>query len=87
MSRAGQKSLNFRDIFTRNFWIATSGFFSTPALLCCVMEMGVDRILFAVDWPFVDESKPGVDWMAGVPLSSEDKIKILSGNAKKLFKM
>ena len=87
LSRAGQKSLNFRDIFTRNFWIATSGFFSTPALLCCVMEMGVDRILFAVDWPFVDESKPGVDWMAGVPLSSEDKIKILSGNAKKLFKM
>ncbi|RXZ38526.1 amidohydrolase [Oxalobacteraceae bacterium CAVE-383] len=87
LSRAGQKSLNFRDIFTNNFWIATSGFFSTPALLCCVMEMGVDRILFAVDWPFVDESKPGVDWMAGVPLSSEDKIKILSGNAQKLFKM
>ena len=30
-----------------------SGFFSNPALLCCVMEMGVDHILFAIDWPFV----------------------------------
>src|SRR5262249_38934091 len=56
------------------------------ALLCCVMEMGIDRILFAVDWPFV-ANKPAVQWMQTVPLCDEDKIKILSGNAKRLFKM
>jgi hypothetical protein len=32
------------------FYITTSGNFSNPALLCCVMEMGIDRILFAVDF-------------------------------------
>jgi 2,3-dihydroxybenzoate decarboxylase len=85
---AGQgKSIAFRDIFTRNFWITTSGFFSTPSLLCCILEMGVDRILFAVDWPFVSDSKPGVEWMEKISLSAEDKVKILGGNAKRLLKL
>ncbi len=87
LKRPGQKPLEFREIFTRNFWLTTSGFFSDPALLCCVMEMGVDRILFAVDWPFVINNKPAVDWMSRVPLSNEDKAKILSGNAKRLLRM
>jgi 2,3-dihydroxybenzoate decarboxylase len=77
----------FRDIFTNNFWITTSGFFSTPALTCCAMEMGVDRILFAVDWPFVADSKPGVAWMDGVPLCAEDKAKILGGNAQRMLRL
>jgi predicted TIM-barrel fold metal-dependent hydrolase len=87
-NRPGQgKGVAFRDIFTSNFWITTSGFFSTPALLCCMMELGIDRILFAVDWPFVAASGPGVAWMDGAPLSAEDKVKILCGNAKKLLRM
>ena len=87
LARAGQKALQFREIFTRNFWVTTSGFFSTPALMCCVMELGVDRILFAVDWPFVADSKPGVDWMATVPMPAADRARILSGNAKALLRL
>ena len=51
-----------------------------------MMEMGIDRILFSVDWPYV-ENKPGPEWMEGVPLSQEDKIKVLNGNAKKLLRL
>jgi 2,3-dihydroxybenzoate decarboxylase len=80
------RTISFRDVFCRNFWITTSGNFSNPALMCCVQEMGVDRILFAVDWPFVANS-PGVEWMATVPLCDEDKAKILSGNARRLLRM
>jgi 2,3-dihydroxybenzoate decarboxylase len=86
LKRPGQKPMSFRDIFTRNFYVTTSGFFSDPALLCCVMEMGVDHILFAVDWPFV-MNPPGVDWMKDVPLSDGDKAKILCGNSQRLLKM
>jgi predicted TIM-barrel fold metal-dependent hydrolase len=86
LKRPGGKESNFRDVFTNNFHITTSGNFSNPALLCCVMEMGIDHILFAVDWPFV-MNKPGTQWMETVPLCDEDKAKILSGNAKRLLKM
>jgi 2,3-dihydroxybenzoate decarboxylase len=76
----------FRDTFCEHFYITTSGFFSDPALLCCMMEMGVDRILFSVDYPFVENS-PGTAWMERVSLSAEDKAKILNGNAKRLLRM
>jgi 2,3-dihydroxybenzoate decarboxylase len=86
LRRPGQKSMSFRDIFCNNFYVTTSGNFSNPALLCCVMEMGIDHILFAVDWPFVP-NPPATLWMEGVPLCDEDKAKILSGNAKRLLRM
>jgi predicted TIM-barrel fold metal-dependent hydrolase len=86
LSRPGQKSLSFREVFCGNFYITTSGNFSNPALLCCIMEMGVDRILFAVDWPFV-ENTAATQWMAAAPLCEEDKAKILGGNAKRLLHM
>jgi predicted TIM-barrel fold metal-dependent hydrolase len=86
LSRPGHKQMSFRDIFCNNFYVTTSGFFSNPAVLCCVMELGIDRILFAVDWPFV-MNPPAVRWMEAVPLCDEDKAKILSGNAKRLLRM
>jgi 2,3-dihydroxybenzoate decarboxylase len=82
----GARMLSFRDVFCNNFWITTSGNFSNPALLCCVQELGIDRILFSVDWPFVS-NPPGVEWMATVPLCDEDKAKMLSGNAQRLLRM
>jgi 2,3-dihydroxybenzoate decarboxylase len=87
LSRPGNAPNRFRDTFCNNFYVTTSGFFSDPALLCCLQEMGVDRILFAVDWPFVDSSRLGTQWMERVALSAEDKAKILSGNAARLLRM
>ena len=86
LARPGQKPVAFRDIFSAQFSITTSGFFSDPALLLCVQEMGIDRILFAVDYPF-EANAPGPAWLATVPLCGEDKAKIASGNAKRLLKM
>jgi predicted TIM-barrel fold metal-dependent hydrolase len=86
LSRPGNRSVSFREQFSQHFYITTSGNFSTPALLCSMMELGEDRILFSVDWPFVPNI-PGTKWMNELQLSAEDKIKILSGNAKRLLKM
>ena len=86
LSRPGNRPISFREQFSQHFYITTSGNFSTPALLCSMMELGVDRILFSVDWPFVP-NVPGTKWINDLQLSAEDKIKILSGNAKRLLKM
>jgi len=86
LARPGQKPVAFRDTFSKHFSITTSGFFSDPALLLCVQEMGIDRILFAVDYPF-EANAPGPAWLARVPLCDEDKAKIASGNAKRLLRM
>jgi predicted TIM-barrel fold metal-dependent hydrolase len=86
LARDGRGGKSFRDVFCEHFWITTSGFFSDPALLCCVMEMGIDRILFSVDYPFVD-NLPGAKWLETLPLCAADQEKLLSGNAKRLLKM
>ena len=85
-SREGNRPLKFRELFCDHFWITTSGFFSNPALLCCVQELGVDRIIFSIDYPFVP-NQPGVDWIDTIPLCAEDKEKILHGNVEKLLKL
>jgi predicted TIM-barrel fold metal-dependent hydrolase len=54
--------------------------------MCCLLEMGADRILFSVDYPFVP-NPPGVQWMQDLPVSPEDKEKILNGNAQRLLKL
>lgn len=86
LSRPGNRRIAFREQFSQHFYITTSGNFSTPALLCSMLELGVDRILFSVDWPFVPNT-PGTQWMHDLPLSAADKAKILSGNARRLLKM
>jgi 2,3-dihydroxybenzoate decarboxylase len=86
--RPGNREMpaSFRDYFCKHVWITTSGNFSNPALLCCVMEMGVDRILFSVDYPFVANA-PAADWIPTIPLSADDRTKILSGNAERLLRL
>jgi predicted TIM-barrel fold metal-dependent hydrolase len=84
--REGSKPMEFKQTFCDHFYVTTSGFFSTPALLCSILQLGIDRILFSVDWPFV-ENLPGMRWMEGLPLSDEDKEKMFNGNARRLLKM
>ncbi len=86
LARPGQKPVRFRDVFCRHFYVTTSGFFSDPALLACVQELGVDRILFSVDYPF-EANAPGPRWLESVPLCDEDKVRIASGNAQRLLRL
>ena len=86
LKRPGHESVDFRDIFTKNFYITTSGHFSTTALVCSMMEMSIDHVMFSVDYPFV-ANKPAMDWLDTLQISQTDMRKFLSGNARALLKI
>jgi predicted TIM-barrel fold metal-dependent hydrolase len=86
MERDNKGGKGFRDVFSEHFYVTTSGFWSDPALLLCVQELGVDRIMFSVDWPFAP-NKPATDWLHRIPFSAEDRAKIANGNARRLLKL
>ncbi len=72
--------------FKKHFHLTSSGNFHTPALVNAVTEMGVDRVMFSVDWPFeaVDE---GAAWFDKAEIGETDRKKIGRDNAIKLFKL
>ena len=76
----------FREVFSEHFTITTSGFWSDPALLLCVQEIGIDRIMFSVDYPFAP-NQPATEWLSRIPYSAEDKAKIAGGNARRILKL
>ena len=76
----------FSDYYKTHFWLTTSGAFSNSALNCAIAEMGVERIMFAVDWPYIDNAL-GTKWLKAAPLSDHDRALIFEGNARKLLKM
>jgi predicted TIM-barrel fold metal-dependent hydrolase len=86
LSRPGQKPIRFAEVFRRNFWLTTSGFFSDNALACCINELGIERVMFSIDYPFV-LNEPGTRWLDAVPLPLEDKAKLAGGNAKQLLRV
>jgi predicted TIM-barrel fold metal-dependent hydrolase len=51
-----------------------------------MMEVGIDRILFSVDYPFV-RNPPGTKWLETLPICAEDKAKLLHGNARRVLKL
>jgi 2,3-dihydroxybenzoate decarboxylase len=51
-----------------------------------MLEVGIDRLLFSVDWPFMD-NEPGVRWLDSLPLAAEDIDKLAHANARRLLRL
>jgi predicted TIM-barrel fold metal-dependent hydrolase len=86
LERDWKGSRSFRDVFREHFYVTTSGFWSDPALICCIQELGLDRIMFSVDYPFAP-NQPATEWLNRVPLCPEDRIKLAGGNARRMLKL
>jgi gamma-resorcylate decarboxylase len=74
------------DYFYENFYVTTSGNFHTQTLIGAMMELGADKVLFSVDWPFENVSH-AAEWFDAVPISEADRRKIGRTNAVTLFKL
>lgn len=72
------------DYLRGNVYLTTSGHFRTPALLDAIAEVGADRILFSIDYPF-EETADAVAWLRGAELDEPTRTGIGQGNAARLF--
>ncbi len=72
------------EYFLRNIWVTTSGLFSIPPVMCTVQVLGVDRVLFSVDYPF-GSNAAGRRLLDTLPLSPDDVAKIAGGNAERVL--
>ena len=70
----------------RNVWVTTSGMFSLPPVLCSIEVVGIDRVLFSVDYPFA-ANIAGRHLLDILPLSPGDKAQVAGGNAARLLRL
>ena len=69
-----------------NFHFTTSGMFSYPPLTCLLSVVGVDRVMFSVDYPY-SRNEEGRDFMLGAPISRIDREKLAFRNAERLLNL
>ena len=72
------------EYFRKNFYLTTSGHFRTSSLAAAIAEVGVDRILFSVDYPF-EQTSDATEWFDALELPAADHRKIARDNAVALF--
>jgi len=86
MARDAKLPQSFTDYMRQHFWITTSGAFSNSALTCSIAEMGIEKVIFSVDWPYVSNVK-GREFLDAAPLSDEQRRLIASENVRRLLKL
>jgi 5-carboxyvanillate decarboxylase len=74
------------DYLRENVWVTTSGMQWAPAILFCQQVLGVDRVMYAMDYPyqFVPEEVKVTDEL---PISAADRTKLYQRNAERVFKL
>jgi len=72
------------DYIRENMVVTTSGNFSVPSLLCALGTIGVDNILFSVDWPN-ESHMVAVDFLKHLPVDKTDLEKIAYKNAVRVL--
>lgn len=74
------------EYLTRNVAITTSGVMDDNMLQAAIKSVGIDNVLFAIDYPF-EKSEQAVGFLRNASLSSHHRRKIASGNAERILKL
>ena len=78
--------LSVAEYFHRNVHVTTSGYFTLPPFRCAYDVVGIDRLMFSVDYPFSANTE-GRDLLNSLKLSDEDMSKLTHKNAEALLKL
>jgi len=76
----------FADTFLNHFHLSPSGMWSYPMLEHAIAEVGAERIMFSVDYPFIRPTDGGARrFLEDAPISEQAKHEIGHLNAKRLL--
>lgn len=84
VARAPKTQLTMAEYFQRNFVITTSGVEDPLALEYSIKKLGVDNVLWAIDYPY-QPTAPAVKFMDTAPVSDSDRAKLYHRNAERIF--
>lgn len=72
------------EYFQRNFVCTTSGVEDPLALDYTIRKIGIDNVLWAIDYPY-QPTKPAVDFMDAAPVTDAERHKLYHENAERIF--
>lgn len=80
----GKNKRTLVNTFREQLYITTSGFFTQPPLQLALDTVGIDNILFSVDYPF-SSNQMGIDFLNNIQLPADQIAKIAHKNADRLL--
>jgi 2,3-dihydroxybenzoate decarboxylase len=84
--RGPKRKFTPSEYFKQHFVITTSGMNYPSQLMMTIAELGIERVLFAADWPF-EPSKEAVEGIETAPLNTAEKTMIFHTNSARVFRL
>jgi uncharacterized protein len=75
-----------RETFLQQFHVTTSGYFTRPPFECARTVLGLERLMYSVDYPF-SPNQNGKEFLTALDLGSEETGALTYQNAEKLLKL
>jgi predicted TIM-barrel fold metal-dependent hydrolase len=74
------------ETFLEQVHVTTSGYFTRPPFDCCREVIGLNRMMYSVDYPFSPNTK-GKDFLADLGLSEADLTQLTQTNAERVLNL
>lgn len=74
------------DYFQTNIFLTTSGYTTFPPLQCALSVVGIDRLIFSVDYPYTDNASARA-FLDTAPISPSDREKLAHGTVGRLLRL
>jgi predicted TIM-barrel fold metal-dependent hydrolase len=64
--------------------VTTSGYFTSPPFTCCREVVGLERMMYSVDYPFSSNTQ-GKEYLERLQLSDDEHAAFVGGNAARVL--
>jgi len=81
-----RNQLKASEYLRRNFAITTSGLEDPLVLRLCVDKIGIDNVMWAIDYPY-QPTPPAVAFLESAPLAAADLQRVAHANAERIFRI